>query len=70
MKYIIFEKKYAILFPENIIHSDMASLFRSTPTSAGHYSPEKGVYDRSETLNLESKPEDTEIIKKLLSNES
>ena len=61
MKYIIFDNKYPVLFPESIIHSEI-EIEDKIPTSAGHYSPSKGVYDRSESLGLEPKEGDLELI--------
>ena len=72
MKYVIFDNKYPVLFPDEILHcevlinhfSDSHFDKLAKPTSAGHFNGK--AFDRSETLNLESKEEDTEIIKNLL----
>ena len=72
------DKEVIITFPNSIDHDCMAEacsgiknqtwgnwyrVFRS-PVSAGFIDRNGKCYGRSETLNLDSRPEDTELLKK------
>ncbi len=79
MKYICFKTETKIeeiiTFPRTINHDDIS--FRCThigyvmrePISAGFVSTEGDCYGKSITLNMKSRPEDTEILKKQLIGE-
>lgn len=82
MKYIVFqdslECEYMILFPETLNHSDVANAMSRLPTlkpiSAGkaHIGddccPDHYCHDRSVTLKLESRPEDSRLLERTLKN--
>lgn len=74
-----------IVFPELITHRDLAMRIRGEPVSAGFVvlttttvegtiepKAEAGYYcyGRSESLNLDSRPEDSDILNKLISGRS
>jgi len=63
MKYIIFDNKYPVLFPDDVLHYKV-KIEGMKPTSAGHFNGK--AFDRSESLNLEPKEGDTEIINYLI----
>jgi hypothetical protein len=70
MKYINFEKHGIVIFESDIKHSEMAEKFENdTPVSAGFVSiwdcssdQSPRCHGRSETLKLESSPEDTKTL--------
>lgn len=70
MKYINFEKHGIVIFEDHISHREMAEKFEfDTPVSAGFvsvwdYSSDQSpkCHGRSETLKLESSPEDTKTL--------
>lgn len=75
MKYIIFDNRYPIIFPQFLVHSETASLHRrlGKPTSAGFIRMESTgtetklyPYGSSLSLNLVSEPGDSDIINKAL----
>lgn len=69
MKYIIFEKDEPVIFSALINHRDMAQMVGKKPVSAGFVHLQDGEFGAggsSFTLNLDSRPEDTEIIKRQL----
>lgn len=73
MKYIIVDSQYIdepYIFPDHINHSDFARLFDPQKViSAGFVlSSTNGItcYGRSESLNIGSRSEDTDIINKML----
>ena len=73
-KYIIVldlsrDGEFPVLFPKQLIHRDIA--FRYTAVSAGFWFMDKNgkvtVYGNSDSLGLNSRPEDAAIIEKYLS---
>ena len=71
MKYIIFENKYPVIFPNEIIHYEINidTRFRLNHTSAGHVNIKGNkvtVYGESESLGLKPKPEDKQLLEKLI----
>lgn len=68
MKYIIFDNKYPVIFPDEILHA-CVYLEMCQPTSAGHLTI-KGkkveIYGESESLGLKPKPEDKELLEQLI----
>jgi hypothetical protein len=77
LKYIMFDEDTPIIFP-GTLNYDEFHITGKTPTSAGYvniYSTQESgdsvcvhTYGESITLNLQSKEEDNEIIKKLLND--
>jgi hypothetical protein len=69
MKYIIFDNKYPVIFPESITHCTV-KLESKKPTSAGYldisWNGSIKVFGESGTLNLKSKPEDRILIEKMI----
>ena len=69
MKYIIFDSKYPVIFPDEVIHCEI-KLSLYPPTSAGEIvlTSYKGVccFGESGSLGLKSKKEDSLLIKKYL----
>lgn len=68
MKYIIFDNKYPVLFPDEIIHCTV-SAEGMKPTSAGHAELESGmirVFGESETLGIHYESGDATMIYRLL----
>jgi hypothetical protein len=78
LKYIIVkdekDKEYAIVFPKAIIHKHVARIHRATDTrviSAGFCELSTiATWGRSDSLNMDSRPEDTEILKESLTKET
>ena len=66
MKYIIFNDCFPVVFFEGIPHTEQAKGTIFKPTSAGFYDKKRGCYGYSNSLNLKSRPEDTEIIRKFI----
>lgn len=77
LKYIRFESRLAdsvFLFPTWENHADVAFRLRYKPVSAGFVSVtvdaqgmiQVTTYGRSESLNMESDPEDAELITRML----
>jgi len=73
MKYIIVrdreEQEAAIIFPDRIIHREVARIHRASGTrvvSAGFCVIGEVVraWGESESLNMKSRPQDTEILKR------
>ena len=62
----MFNYFYPVLFDDDILHCDV-TVKGMKPTSAGHYSTNKGVYGQSETLDLNPKTGDNQIINVLIS---
>jgi hypothetical protein len=71
MKYIIINEHSAVVFPASIYHSDAADMVGGElgsrhVTGAGYLGADEHgklyVYGRSEGFNLDSRPEDLEVI--------
>lgn len=75
-KYIYFENVGLVIFEAGNNHQRMASLIRDTPISAGFiFLPGKNAcnneahcFGRSESLNLDSREEDTRLLRIKLNN--
>jgi hypothetical protein len=72
MKYIMFktgDMDTPVIFPNHIQHKDMAANLKMKPISAGFFTEFAGevvCYGDSMTLDIASRPQDTDIIKRLL----
>jgi hypothetical protein len=75
MKYIIVNDKHALIFPDALYHKDAFLFFRSGTsggkvTGAGYIGADNDgklyTYGRSEGFNIDSKPEDMELIMQAL----
>lgn len=71
MKYVIFDNKYPVVFPDSIIHCDISldMYLGMKPTSAGHLNIKGNkikVYGESESLGLKPKPEDKKLLETLI----
>ena len=77
MKYIIFENKYPVIFPNDITHCDVDISFYDSvirmkpkiPTSAGHLTIKGNkvtIYGESESLGLKPKPDDEKLLELLI----
>lgn len=75
MKYIIVDEAFAVIFPGAIYHKDAFGLFRGTKnaemrgvgvTGAGYIGADEDgklyVYGRSEGFDIDSKPDDIDLI--------
>lgn len=66
-KYIVFDEVNIVIFPNHVEHANFAfnNQFLGRPTSAGFIRNSFECYGKSVSLELESKPTDTILAKKL-----
>ena len=68
LKYVRFDNNEILLFPKVMVHRDVANGYcRGKPVSAGfcYFNENEGkweVYGRSESLDLDSNPKDTNLL--------
>jgi hypothetical protein len=79
MKYIVFRtmrpfsqgqyEEVFVAFPHSLIHADISDRCGMRAVSAGFVGKDGICHGRSETMNLDSRPEDTKLLEQMRESE-